>query len=264
MKILKWFLVSIGTVILLGGSYILYEFKFKTYDVADPEVDQIIDEGYEIELPDGTSMKIAGDGTIREGKNTANAEGQEDPAKEKQDEEVPEASAAVKDPVKEPVKEPVKDSSTAAKQPEKEEAAITKEPVPAKPTKPQTTNPPAAKPVTAESIKEKYRGALVSLQQQAEVRVDHLVDAAKQEYVQKKANGEKISAGYFYAKYMGSSDSLESSTDGAFENLMKVVEADLTANGFKKSEAQSFRDEYNQTKEDLRSSLMKKALAELK
>ena len=253
MKILKWFLLSVGVVILLGGGYILYEFKFKTYDVADPEVDQIIDEGYEIELPDGTSMKIASDGTILEQKNEETAEGQKAQAEEKPVQEVTEASAAVK--------APAKDSSIAAQQSEKEEVPVAK-----KPANPQTTNPPAAKPksVTAESIKEKYRGTLVSLQQQAETRVDNLVAAAKKEYAQKKANGEKISAGYFYTKYMGSSDSLESSTDGAFENLMKVLEADLVANGFKKSEAQSFRDEYNQTKEELRSSLMKKALAEIK
>ena len=256
MKVLKWFLVSLGVVILLGGSYILYEFKFKTHDIADAEVDQIIDEGYEIELPDGTTMKVAKDGTLIEEKSGETPGEGEAQAEEKPDQEVPAANAAP---------QPEKEQSN---QVAKEEAPVKKEPAPApaKPANPQPSNPPAAKPkpVTAASIKEKYRGTLVSLQQQAEARVDNLVAAAKKEYAQKKKDGEKISAGYFYSKYMASSESLESSTDVAFENLMRVVEADLVANGFKKSEAQSFRDEYNQTKENLRASLMQKALAEVR
>lgn len=265
MKILKWVLLSFGVVILLGGSYILYEFKFKTYDVADAKVDQIIDEGYEIELPDGTSMKIASDGSIIEEKNKANEE-EEKQSEEKTKPEVPTANAATKEPATgsvSTVSQPVKEQADEVV---KEEVPVKKEPAAAKPANPQPSNPPAVKPkpVTAESIKEKYRGTLVSLQKQAEARVDNLVNAAKKEYAVKKANGEKISAGYFYAKYMGSSDSLESSTDAAFENLMKALEAELAANGFNKSEAQSFRNEYNQTKEELRSTLMKKALAEMR
>lgn len=265
MKLLKWFLVSLGVVVLLGGSYILYEFKFKTHDIADAEVDQIIDEGYEIELPDGTIMKIAKDGTLIEGKSEATAGEGEVQAEEKPDQEVPAANAAPKEPATNAAPQPEKDQGN---QVAKEEAPVKKEPAPspAKPANPQPSKPPAAKPkpVTAASIKEKYRGTLVSLQQQAEARVDNLVAAAKKEYAQKKKDGEKISAGYFYSKYMASSESLEASTDVAFENLMKVVEADLVANGFKKSEAQSFRDEYNQTKENLRASLMQKALAEVR
>ncbi len=265
MKILKWFLLSLGVVVLLGGGYILYEFKFKTYDVADAEVDQIVEEEYEIELPDGTTMKVASDGTIIEEKDEANA-GEAAQSEGKPNKEVSTAHAASQ--------ESAAGSASAAPQPEKtqtdkavKEELLAKEgPASAKPANPQPSNPPAAKPkpVTAESIKEKYRGTLVSLQQQAETRVDNLVEAAKKEYAQKKADGEKISAGYFYTKYMGSSGSLESSTDAAFEGLMKALEAELAANGFNKSEAQSFRDEYNQTKEEMRSSLMKRALAEMR
>lgn len=266
MKILKWFLLSLGVVVLLGGGYILYEFKFKTYDVADAEVDQIVEEGYEIELPDGTTMKVASDGTIIEEKSEPNAGEAEQSEGKPNKEEVSTAHAASQ--------EPAAGSVSAAPQPEKtqtdkavkEEAPVKEELASAKPANPQPSTPPAAKPkpVTAESIKEKYRGTLVSLQQQAETRVDNLVEAAKKEYAQKKADGEKISAGYFYTKYMGSSGSLESSTDAAFEGLMKALEAELAANGFNKSESQSFRDEYNQTKEEMRSSLMKRALAEMR
>ena len=266
MRILKWLLLSLGIVILLGGSYILYEFKFKTYDVADEKVDEIVEEGYEIQLPDGTSMKVGNDGRIIEENNEAIAKEEEAETEKKVENDVPVANAAPKESTtsSENTAPPVKKEQTETVV--KEEEPVEKEAAPAKPANPQPSNPPAAKPapVTAESIKNKYRGSFVSLEEQAEARVNNLVAAAKKEYAQKKANGEKISAGYFYTKYMNSSSSLEASTDTAFENLMKVVEADLVANGFNKSEAQSFRTEYEQAKEQRRSSLMKKALEEIR
>ena len=272
MRILKWLLLSLGVVILLGGSYILYEFKFKTYDVADEKVDEIVGGGYEIELPDGTSMKIGKDGQIIDGNNDAAAEEETEVETEKKVEnDVPVANAAPKESETSAADTapPAQKEQTEAVA--KEEEPVKKETTPAKPanpqpSNPQPSNPPAAKPapVTAASIMDKYRPTFVSLEQQAEARVDNLVAAAKNEYAQKKADGEKISAGYFYTKYMNSSSSLEKSTDAAFENLMKVVEADLVANGFNKSEAQSFRTEYEQAKEQRRSSLMKKALEEIR
>ena len=267
MKILKWLLLSLGVVILLGGSYVLYEFKFKTYDVADEKVDEIVGGGYEIELPDGTSMKVGKDGQIIDGNNDAAAEEETEVETEKKVEnDVPVANAAPKEsePSSANTAPPVQKEQTEAVV--KEEEPVKKETAPAKPANPQPSNPPAAKPapVTAASIMDKYRPTFVSLEQQAEARVNNLVAAAKNEYAQKKADGEKISAGYFYTKYMNSSSSLEKSTDAAFENLMKVVEADLVANGFNKSEAQSFRTEYEQAKEQRRSSLMKKALEEIR
>lgn len=267
MRILKWLLLSLGVVILLGGSYVLYEFKFKTYDVADEEVDGIVDEGYEIELPDGTSMKIGKDGNIIEENNetTAKEEEAEAETEKKVENDVPVANAAPKESSTSSANTAPPAQKEQAETVVKEEEPVKKEATPAKPANPQPSNPPAAKPapVTAESIKEKYRGTFVSLEEQAETRVNNLVAAAKKEYAQKKANGEKISAGYFYTKYMNSSSSLEASTDAAFENLMKAVEADLVANGFNKSEAQSFRTEYEQAKEQRRSTLMKKALEEI-
>ncbi|MGM9949515.1 MAG: hypothetical protein ACI33P_05290 [Lysinibacillus sp.] len=275
MRILKWLLLSLGVVILLGGSYVLYEFKFKTYDIADEEVDGIVEEGYEIELPDGTTMKIGKDGKIIEENNEATAKAEEAEVEavakaetEKKDENnVPVANAAPKESTTSPANTvpPAKEEQTETVV--KEEEPVKKEAAPAKPANPQpSNNPPAAKPapVTAESIREKYRGTFVSLEEQAEARVNNLVAAAKKEYTQKKANGEKVSAGYFYTKYMNSSSALEESTDAAFENLMKVVEADLVANGFNKSESKSFRTEYEQAKEQRRSALMKKALEEIK
>ena len=267
MKILKWLLLSLGVVILLGGSYVLYEFKFKTYDVADEKVDEIVGGGYEIELPDGTSMKVGKDGQIIDGNNDAAAEEETEVETEKKVEnDVPVANAAPKEsePSSANTAPPVQKEQTEAVV--KEEEPVKKETTPATPANPQPSNPPAAKPapVTAASIMDKYRPTFVSLEQQAEARVNNLVAAAKNEYAQKKADGEKISAGYFYTKYMNSSSSLEKSTDAAFENLMKVVEADLVANGFNKSEAQSFRTEYEQAKEQRRSSLMKKALEEIR
>ena len=51
MKKLKIFSIIALVVIIAGGSYLLYMFKFKEYDVADEEVKEIVEkEPYKVEL----------------------------------------------------------------------------------------------------------------------------------------------------------------------------------------------------------------------
>ena len=52
MKKLKLALLALAIIIICIGAYVLYEFKFKTYDVEDATVDAIINENYDVELPD--------------------------------------------------------------------------------------------------------------------------------------------------------------------------------------------------------------------
>ena len=63
-KKLKIFLSVFVIILVAAGSYLLYTFKFKEYDVADEEVEQIVKDPYEIELPDGTKLTLDEDGEV--------------------------------------------------------------------------------------------------------------------------------------------------------------------------------------------------------
>jgi len=64
--VLKIATIVIGSLALIIGGYVLYIAKFKEYDVADTEVDEIVREPYVIELPDGGTLEIEEDGTVTE------------------------------------------------------------------------------------------------------------------------------------------------------------------------------------------------------
>ncbi|MBS7345598.1 MAG: hypothetical protein KIG60_08150 [Caryophanon sp.] len=68
MKKWKWFLVIVLVLFLAIGGTALYFFKFKTYDVADEKVDAVLEENFELELPDGTVVVVDKDGNIVEEK----------------------------------------------------------------------------------------------------------------------------------------------------------------------------------------------------
>ena len=70
MKKLKYILIALAVIVLGIGGYILYELKFKSYDTADPEVDTLLDETYNVELPDGTVIVVDKEGNIIENKTT--------------------------------------------------------------------------------------------------------------------------------------------------------------------------------------------------
>lgn len=65
-KALKIAAIVIGSLALVIGGYVLYIAKFKEYDVADTQVDEIVREPYVIELPDGGTLEIEEDGTVTE------------------------------------------------------------------------------------------------------------------------------------------------------------------------------------------------------
>src|SRR5690606_30968725 len=62
----KYILLVFALLILGAGGYGVYVFKFKEYDVADPEIDEIIEDPYILTLPDGTQLVIGKDGEIIE------------------------------------------------------------------------------------------------------------------------------------------------------------------------------------------------------
>ncbi|MFC7685339.1 hypothetical protein [Ureibacillus sp. GCM10028918] len=242
----KWLITSLVLILLLVvgvGGYTLYEFKFKSYDVADEKVDDIVEDNYIIKLPDGTEITLDSKGDIvnessgQVAMNDEDIKTSVDTTTGKMDEPTNnnEGTAAVGNNAS----SGTKGTSTSGNS----ENGIS------------TNNSVGQKP-TVKSIKDKYRSSLEALQIQASTRINGLIGNAKSEYAQKRATGESISVGYFYNKYMGAADSLEASTDAAFNSLITIIENDLSQNGYDKSHAQSFRDEYNASKEALRSNLI--------
>ncbi|MFJ8234260.1 hypothetical protein ACIQ34_00800 [Ureibacillus sp. NPDC094379] len=240
----KWKYILLVFVLLLVavGGYALYVFKFKEYDVADPEVDEIIEETYTIELPDGTELVVDKDGKIVEEKKPAEGSNSQ-VSKDK------EAAAGAEGESQSPT---TSNSLTSAGKQNGASASTDSSKTP------NSTTGENSKPTVGE-IKAKYAPTLASLQGQAESKINGLIGQAASEYSTKKANGESINVGYFYSKYVGAANSLEASTDATFNTLISVIEQDLEANGYNKSYAQSFRDEYEASKEARKNALLSKA-----
>jgi len=239
-KLWLYLLVTFLLIVFGITGYIFYELKLKHYDIADPVVDQIIDQNYVVELPDGNQVVIDKEGNILEEVSmTPNEES-----------------------------EPKENNSTQpnASSGNTNQNATTKPNTSAPTTgnaqsqnKPATTKQPNEKPSVA-SIKEKYLPTLKALEEQANTKINGLLEQAKQEYKTKKSKGESISFGYFYNKYYGAAEKLEKNSDAAFNSIMKIVESEFETSGYSKVHAQSFREEYNSTKEKRKNSLLSKAL----
>ncbi|MCM3709229.1 hypothetical protein [Sporosarcina luteola] len=244
----KW-KISIAVVMALvlgAGAYLAYIMKFKEYDVADDEVEEIVSNPYEIELPDGSKLVIGEDGTVNQVEGNTVAEGDQggDGADGK--------SAAGDSGEKTST-----GSNTAGVTPPNSDSKGTLTTTTPNKQPASSSNP---KKVTVADVKGKYEPVFKQLEGQADVKINSLIGRAKKEYSDKKANGESISYGYFYNKYMGAANNLEANTDAAFYGVVKAVEAELAANGYNKSYAQSFIDEYEATKKARRDGILKKAV----
>lgn len=261
-KKLKWFLLSALVVtlvvVLVTAGYILYEFKFKTYDIADDQVDAILDDGYTLTLPDGTTVQVGADGKILNETVSGKFKLENEDANVLvEDNRIVKVINANGEEINHPTLKP---NLTVEKNDNK--IVVTTEngdKVTIVPSNPDETSP-EQKPTVA-SIKQKYESSFEALQSQAESKLFGLVGRAQGEYSSKKENGESISFAYFYNKYMEAASGMEASTDAAFESLIAVLEKDLESNGYNKSYSSSFRSDYETTKESLRSELYKKAIS---
>ena len=237
MKKLKYFLLAFVILLLAAGGYILYELKLKQHDVADEKVDEILEEAYTVELPDGTVITIDANGEIVDDGATASQLTEENNT-DVNDERLDSSEA-----------------NNGQATPNDKTDLIS-----ANASGTDTTT--AGKPTVAQ-IKEKYRPAFASLESQAKSRLSGLIGQAKSEYSAKKANGESISYGYFYNKYMGAANSMEASTDAAVQSVISLVRKELEANGYSSSYADEFLKQYESSKAALRNSLMAEVKAAL-
>lgn len=239
-KKLKIFLL-VSLVIILGAvGYLLYEFKFKTYDVADDEVSEIVEDPYVLELPDGSKITMDKDGNVVEDYSSTQTASNESTSTTDGGSFGQTATSG-------------QGSSTDSNDTSTTEGSA------GSTTTPVSSDSSPAEP-TVGSIKEKYIPAFTALEGQADAKINALIGRAKTEYTDKKANGEGIDFGYFYNKYMAAAEGLEANTDSIFNGVLAAVEKDLEANGFDKSYAKSFKDEYEATKKARRDSILSKAL----
>ena len=263
-KKLKIFLLVALVIIIGAGSYLLYEFKFKKYDVADEAVSEIVEDPYVLELPDGSKITIDPDGNVVEEKATSTGTESSNSSSSNG-----QASGETGTTGTEGTTDA---NGTAGKGTTGSATGSTGTTGTAGSTGNGTTgsngNTPSTTPnpggstsePTVGSIKEKYMPAFSALQGQADAKINALIGRAKSEYADKQAKGESINFGYFYNKYMGAAEGLEANTDAVFKGVLAAVERDLVANGFDKSYAQSFKEEYEATKKARRDSIISKAM----
>lgn len=285
-------LLTLLIIIIAAGSYLLYQFKFKEYDTADEEVSEIIEDPYVVELPDGTTITIDEEGNVVPGTpDTTNptatdstntdqgtSEGTTGSTTTNTNENTSTSgkgttttntnentSTSGKGTTTTNTNKNTGTSGNGTTTNTNENTGTsgkgTTTTVPSNNTgKTPAGTTPVTSTATVASIKGKYTPVFQGLESQADGKINALIGRAKSEYQTKQANGESVNYAYFYNKYMGAATSLEAGTDSIFNGVLAAVETDLAANGFDKSYAQSFKSEYEATKEARRSSIIDKAL----
>jgi hypothetical protein len=249
----KTFKIAIVTalVLLAGGAGSIYYFlNVKEYDVADAKVEEITKAEYQIDLPDADSADDDGnseaDGSVSEGE--ASGDGFQVVS-----EEADRASASGRDGKKgSKQKERVIENPSGSKS-SRGDVTESTDKNGAEVGKKQT--------VTVESIKAAYRPVFVSLEAQANAKVDSLVSAAYSEYKTMKENGESVSVTYFYRKYSAAGKELESMTDQTFKYVYESLESELKKQGFSAKEAREFKTQYENSKTAREAALIEKAKA---
>lgn len=268
MKKLKYVLIALAVILLCVAGYLVYELKFKSYDTADTEVDALLEEAFEVTLPDGSVIQVDKEGNIVDneaGNSEDRAAGGDEPSDS-------ESTDTTSEPDEKAQQDPKTvttsngnnstsvNSGTSANNGTGTNASGSKTPPATQPTKPNSSATPQEK-VTVSTIKAEYTPTFAAIENQVRNRMNGLISQAYDEYSTMKKNGESIKYGYFYRKYMGAATALESSTDATVNTVVSLVEKDLQANGFDKSYAQTFVDEYKATKKSLREDLMDKAMS---
>lgn len=243
-KKLKIILSIISILVLCVGGYAVYILKFKTYDVADESVNEIVEESFEVELPDGTILRLDKDGEMieEESENAGQATGTIATGSSSNSSNAGKTVSNTPDNANKGTSSSTETGKGSASKPA------------SNPGKQEAGKPKQSVAV----IKSKYVPTFDALEGQADAKLNALIGRAKNEYTTKKANGEKIDYGYFFNKYSGAAGELESRTDAVFNGVLKAVERDLENNGFDKAYAKSFAEQYNAQKKSRKESLMKK------
>lgn len=273
-KVLKIAAIVIGSFVLLVGGYLLYVTKFKEYDVADTQVDEIVREPYILQMPEGGTLEIDEEGNVVEKDADGNII-----SEFKAPENIEESSVVLTSGGGTTSSDEEEwESTTAFSQGTSSNSGNNSS---SSSTGGSSSNLGSGSGAGSASnsggsgsgsgssdddtstmsvadIKAKFDPVFAGLEGQAEERLASLVSRAKSEYVDKQANGESIDYGYFYRKYSGAAANLEAATDAAFYSTLAVVQNVFVANGFNKSNAADYETQYKARKAERRSELMSK------
>ncbi|CUA80802.1 hypothetical protein [Anoxybacillus suryakundensis] len=248
----KWLIISLSIVVLLlggAGSY-YYFLTNKKVDLKkeDEKVAEIVEEEYEILLPDDNG-------------STQSEKAQQTPSTKQNDTNQTSSNQTHLNKTNEPSSSPNEKATNHQGETNKQNNT-TGQTVKTEQDGTNTSNKPVEQ-ITVASIKEKYRPSFEHLQQQANAKIDALVDHAIAEYRERKESGQSVSFNYFFAKYNTAAQELEAKTDAAFNIIYSALENELKKNGFSPSHAKEFRETYEQQKSAQRNTLLKKALSKL-
>lgn len=249
-KKLKILLISTLVLVAVVGGYLLYIFQFKEYEVADEEIEEIMEHAYDVELPNGTKLVV---------ESEEGTEGKLEKKHPERNDDVREVSENTSSSSEERERE--ESSSGSTSESSSTASGGTDEANTSASTDSTITEAtsPAAK-ITVGDIKRKFERSINDLEEQVDSKINSLTTRAKDEYNTKKQNGESVSYAYFYNKYMGAAENLEAQTDMVFEGIVGSLEKDLEANGFNKAYSQSFRDQYAAQKKARRDRIMNDAM----
>ncbi|WP_394138170.1 hypothetical protein [Cytobacillus oceanisediminis] len=240
-------LLSLVLVIVLGSAGTFYYFfKVKTYEVADPEIEEITDTEYEIILPEDDGDTSAADSAKKENEDI-NSE-----SVSKSEEDTADNSGNVQSAASSATNSNASTTDNSKKNSQSSSNSSSSD---------QTSETASEQisEVSVASIKNKFRPSFENLQSQADAKINSIVARAFGEYTEKRNDGESISFAYFFQKYSSAGDELESKTDTAFNMIYGALEEDLKKHGFSPSHAKSFKEEYEQAKKARESALLSKA-----
>lgn len=294
----KFFKIAIAVVLLLaiaGGGALYYFTKVKTYDVADEEVDKIVEDPYSISFPEGTPLPEnvqkddeglvivdeQGDFVLSDGSTMTTDEWFSSP--DYQQAVTAAGSSGGTGGTKTGSASGGSDDTTAGSASGSTGSGDTASSGGSTSGSTGTTDSTGSTGgstdgntggssgsgsgagtdstggrTTAADIKSRYSGSFDSLQGQAKSQLNSLIGQAKSEYDAKKASGETINPAYFYQKYSGAASSVEAKTDSAFNSLYNSMTSELKANGLSTTAADEYKAQYEATKEGMRSELMSK------
>jgi len=113
-----------------------------------------------------------------------------------------------------------------------------------------------------EEIKGKYKRKFEELQAKTTKQIDALVENAIhdfQVYLSEESHDDSIRT--LYQSYSSEGKKIEQQTEESFQVLYKELLTELVQNGYSEDEAQEFKLEYEQQKEDMKSEILKKAMS---
>ncbi|HZG73368.1 MAG TPA: hypothetical protein VEY51_17670 [Chondromyces sp.] len=277
-KFVKIALISFLVIALGIGGTIFYFTKVKTYEVADQEVDEILEKDYDIVLPpgapgadggqqpangkvgegNGEGTAIAANGQTTGGSSVTGqaANGQTADSASTNGQATGSSGAAGQTADGKPANGQA--ANPAAEGTQTNGSTNGTSASGSKTTNSSSPSQNSGSKVTVQSIKERYRPSFTHLQAQAEANVNGVVSRAAKEYGEKRAKGETINPAYFYQKYYGAASELEAKTDAAFNTVYSSLQTELKNNGFSASHANEFKEQYESAKKERESALTNK------